>query len=67
MAIHSFGKINERKETPEKRFAGNFATEKTRPDTRHEMRLVSVLFTFENNTGHTDIPTDLRTDGHDLF
>ena len=34
----------------------------TRPDTRHKMRLVCVLFTFENNTGHTDGPTDLRTD-----
>ena len=39
----------------------------TRPDTRHKMRLVCVLFTFENNTGHTDRrtdgPTDRRTDG----
>ena len=26
------------------------------------MRLVCVLFTFENNTGPTDGPTDLRTD-----
>ena len=26
------------------------------------MRLVSVLFTFENNTGHTDLRTDGRTD-----
>ena len=33
---------------------------KTRPDTRHKMRLVCVLFTFENNT---DGPTDRRTDG----
>ena len=31
---------------------------KTRPDTRHKMRLVCVLFTFENNTGHTDGRTD---------
>ena len=36
---------------------------KTRPDTRHKMRLVCVLFTFENNTGHTDG----RTDGHNLI
>ena len=27
------------------------------------MRLVGVLFTFENNTGRTDGPTDGRTDG----
>ena len=27
----------------------------TRPDTRHKMHLVCVLFTFENNTGHTEI------------
>ena len=44
---------------------------RTRPDTRHKMRLVCVLFHFENNTGHTDGPTDLRTDGrtdgHDLL
>ena len=26
----------------------------TRPDTRHNMHLVCVLFNFENNTGHTD-------------
>jgi len=25
------------------------------------------LFTFENNTGHTDLRTDRRTDGHDLI
>ena len=41
----------------------------TRPDVRHKMRLVGVLFTFENNTGHTDRRTDgrmdRRTDGHD--
>ena len=40
--------------------------DKTRPDTRHKMRLVCVLFTFENNTeptdGRTDGPTDRRTD-----
>ena len=40
-----------------------FSCGKTRPDTRHKMRLVCVLFTFENNTGYTDGPTDLRTDG----
>ena len=27
------------------------------------MRLVCVLFTFENNTGRTDGPTDRRSDG----
>ena len=37
--------------------------EKTRPDTRHKMRLVCVLFTFEINTGRTCGPTD----GHDLL
>ena len=35
----------------------------TRPDTRHKMRLVCVLFTFENNTGRTDQRTDGPTDG----
>ena len=39
----------------------------TKPDTRHNMRLICVLFTLENNTGHTDGrtdgPTDLRTYG----
>ena len=35
---------------------------RTRPDTRHKMRLVCVLFTFENNTGPTYGPTDRRTD-----
>ena len=43
---------------------------KTRLDTRHKMRLVCVLFTFENNTGRTygqidgqtDRPTDWRMD-----
>merc|ERR1719414_2896160 len=34
----------------------------TRPDTRHKMRLVRELFTFENNTGRTYGPTDGRTD-----
>ena len=34
-------------------------THVTRPDTPHKMRLVCVLFTFENNT---DIRTDGRTD-----
>ena len=37
---------------------------KTRPDTRHKMRLVCLLFTFENNTGPTDGPTDGRTRPH---
>ena len=32
-----------------------------RPDTRHKLRLVCVLFTFENNTGRTYGPTDGRT------
>ena len=36
---------------------------KTRPDTRHKMHLVCVLFPFENNTGHTDGRTDGPTDG----
>ena len=44
---------------------------RTRPDTRHKMRLVCVLFVFENNTGPTDGPTDGwtdgPTDGHDLI
>ena len=35
---------------------------RTRPDTRHKMRLVGVFFTFENNTGWTYGPTDGRTD-----
>ena len=35
----------------------------TRPDTRHKIRLVCVLFTFENNWGRTDRPTDRPTDG----
>ena len=35
---------------------------RTRPDTRHKMRLVCVRFTFENNTGYTDLRTDGRTD-----
>ena len=35
---------------------------KTRPDTRHKIRLVCVLSTFENNTGRTYGPTDGRTD-----
>ena len=35
---------------------------KTRPDTRHKMRLVCVLFTFENNTGRTYGRTDGRTE-----
>ena len=32
--------------------------ERTRSDTRHKMRLVCVLFTFQNNTGQTDGRTD---------
>ena len=40
-----------------------FGFDKSRPDTGHKMRLVCVLFTFENNTGHTDGPTNGRTDG----
>ena len=36
---------------------------KTRPDTRHKMRLVRVRFTFENNTGRTYGRTDGRTNG----
>ena len=36
---------------------------RTRPDTRHKMRLVCVLSTFGNNTGHTDGRTDRGTDG----
>ena len=38
----------------------------TRPDTRRQMRLGRVLFTFENNAGQTDRrtdrPMDQRTD-----
>ena len=42
---------------------GNVEKKKTRPDTRHKMRQVCVLFTFENNTGlRTYGPTDQRTD-----
>ena len=45
--------------------------QKTRPDTRHKMRLVCVLFTFKNNARPTDLRTDRRTDGptdgHDLL
>ena len=37
-------------------------SEGTRSDTRHKMCLVSVLFTFENNSGHTDRRTYGRTD-----
>ena len=37
-------------------------SEGTRPDTRHKIRLVCVLSTFENNTGRTYGPTDRRTD-----
>ena len=35
----------------------------TRPDTRHKMRLVSVLLTFKNNTGRTDLRTYGPTEG----
>ena len=42
-------------------------SEKTRPDTRHKMRLVCVLFAFENNTGPSYGRTDGPTDGHDLI
>ena len=35
----------------------------TTPDTRHKMRLVSVLSTFENNTGRTYGHMDRWTDG----
>ena len=42
---------------------GKQAEKETRPDTRHKMRLVCVLFTFENNRGRTDGRTDRRTDG----
>ena len=31
---------------------------RARPDTRHKMRLVNVLFTFEDNVGRTDGRTD---------
>ena len=41
--------------------------DETRPDTRHKMRLVCVLFTFENNAGRTYGRTDGRTDGHNLL
>ena len=34
----------------------------TRLDTRHKMRIVCVLFTFENNWGRTDGRTHGRTD-----
>ena len=37
---------------------------KTRLDTRHRMRLVCVLFTFLNNTGHMEGRTDRRTQPH---
>ena len=40
----------------------NNDTKITRPDTGHKMRLVCVLFTFENNAGPTDLRTDRRTD-----
>ena len=38
-------------------------TNQIRPDTWHKMRLLCVLFTFENNAALTDGPTD----GHDLL
>ena len=57
---HSLRSIVENEQKDRKRTSER---KSTRPDTRHKMRLVCVLFTFENNTGHTD----LRTDGHDLL
>ena len=51
----------------ERNIVSGMAYKATRPDTRHKMRLVSVLFTFKNNTGPNYGPTDLRTDGHDLL
>ena len=39
----------------------------TRLDTRHKLRLVCVFFTFENNTGQTDIRTDGQMDGQNLL
>ena len=42
---------------------GEVENNETRLDKRHKMRLVCEHFTFENNTGHTD----LRTAGHDLI
>ena len=38
---------------------------KARPDTRHKMNLVCILFTFENNTGQTDRRTDGPTSYRD--
>ena len=56
LAVENVGEeIQNYKKTPRK-------NKQTRPDTRHKMRLVCVLFTFGNNTGRTDG----RTDGHDL-
>ena len=46
-------------------FSTNVLTvEGTRPDTRHKMRLVRVLLTFEKNPGRTDGRTDRRTRLH---
>ena len=50
------GWLTDRLETERKR-------KKTRPDTRHKMRLVCVLFTFEKKHG-TDGPTYGRTRSH---
>ena len=64
-------KIEVEKEGKRIREEGKETKKKTRPDTRHKMRLVCVLFTFQNNTGrtygHTDIRTYGPTDGHDLL
>ena len=55
-------------------FQFDVISKRTRPDRRQKMRLVCVLFTFENNAGLTDLrtygptdpwpygPTDGRTD-----
>ena len=67
-------KLNKRaksKKKSAKRRKKNGGKKVTRPDTWHKMRLVCVLFTFENNTGHMDQRTDRgtngRTDGHDIL
>ena len=54
------GWLTDRLETERKR-------KKTRPDTRHKMRLVCVLFTFEKKTrdGRADGRTDRRTSYRD--
>ena len=67
--VQSFPKSKLTQPTPSIRsVTGSIVVVKTRPDTRHKMRLVCFLFTFENNTGHTDQrtdgPTDERTQPH---